>query len=35
MAKHRVKRGHKKGHKGMKTIGGFKSEGHKKARRKR
>lgn len=37
MAKHRVKRhkGGKKGHKGLKIHGGFKSEHHKKARRKR
>lgn len=36
MAKHRVKKhkGHK-GHKGLKIHGGFKSEGHKKGRRKR
>ena len=38
MAKHRVKR-HRKGgkgkHKGMKIHGGFKSEGHKKGRKKR
>ena len=33
--KHCVKKHSKKGHKGMKIHGGFKSEGHKKSRRKR
>jgi hypothetical protein len=35
MAKHRVKRGGKKGHKGLKIHGGFKAMEHKRSKRKR
>lgn len=35
MAKHRVKRHGKKGHKGLKIHGGFKAMEHKKGKRKR